>query len=248
MEAGALFASGDDSHIERLMTRLFRLEAVRTVDVDRSRRAVVIKYDHQALPGAEALQSFSRVLQEPCSLLPLDRVIQHSRGLVKHVERMPSAPDGFAVDFERVDGTSELRERGARQGHARRLANLAMGIGGFGMSVVGIVTPFVPTMPFVLATGYFLANSSPTLHGWFRRSPLFGDMLCEWEQFGGWTAATKVKLLVLTLCLWGITLALTGFSWPVVIAMGLVGGISMFTILRMPTASGSTLITLLSIG
>jgi uncharacterized membrane protein YbaN (DUF454 family) len=94
-------------------------------------------------------------------------------------------------------------------------------------------------MPFVLATGYFLANSSTTLHKLFCRFPLFGEMLCDWEDYGGWKMATKVKLYVLMLCAWGITLAITGFSWPLVIVMGMVSGISIVTILKVPTVTGA---------
>lgn len=36
---------------------------------------------------------------------------------------------------------------------------------------------------------------------------------------------------------WGITLAIAGFSWPLVIVMGLMSSISIVTILRMPTIS-----------
>ena len=39
-----------------------------------------------------------------------------------------------------------------------RLGNLAAAGGRFVMSGVGLVTPGIPTVPFVLATSYFLAK------------------------------------------------------------------------------------------
>ena len=50
------------------------------------------------------------------------------------------------------------------------MANLAAAGGCFVMSIVGVITPGIPTVPFVLATGYFLARSSPGLHQRFRNS------------------------------------------------------------------------------
>jgi len=105
------------------------------------------------------------------------------------------------------------------------------------MSIVGILTPFVPTMPFVLATGYFLANSSETMHKLFRRSPLFGEMLADWEELGGWRMRTKLKLFALMVLVWVVTLALTGFSLPFFLTIVALSSISIVVILRVPTVA-----------
>ena len=59
-------------------------------------------------------------------------------------------------------GSAGLRDVVIQEG--RRLVNLAAAGGCFVMSIVGVITPGIPTVPFVLATGYFLARSSPALH------------------------------------------------------------------------------------
>src|SRR5262249_32719835 len=187
-----------------------------------------------------ALQSFSAALREPGSRLPLSRLLWPSSAPMQHVERRPEsateAPAGNLVVIP-LAATATTRTTGAHHQRIHRLVNLLLGGACFGMALVGIMTPFIPTMPFVLATGYFLANSSPTLHELFRRSPLFGEMLTDWEERGGWRVATKLKLYGLMIFLWGVTLTITGFSWPLVVIMGLVSSISIVTIFRVPTIS-----------
>jgi hypothetical protein len=240
VEAASLFSDRDGKHVEDLIKRLMQLPAVEMIEVDRSRQVVVIDYDSSVLPGREALRSFSDALQrQPCTS-PLDRLLQESCRFVERVERRPGAAgDDFVVGFGPVDPdhSPSLGKTGAYHEGARRLLYVALGGASFVMSVVGIMTPLVPTMPFVLATGYFLANSSPMLHDLFRRSPLFGEMLCDWEELGGWRLTTKLKLFALMAFLWGVTLVIADFSWPLVIIMGLMSSISVVMILRVPTIS-----------
>jgi uncharacterized membrane protein YbaN (DUF454 family) len=168
---------------------------------------------------------------------PLAGLLHQAHGPVRRVDRRRTAEgDDFAIGID-SSRPSPARETGVQHDRVQRIVNLGLGVVSFGMSIVGIMTPFVPTMPFVLATGYFLANSSPRLHDLFRRSPLFGEMLTDWEERGGWRVTTKLKLFGLMAFLWGVTLAIAGFYWPFVIVMGLMSSISIVTILRVPTIS-----------
>jgi uncharacterized membrane protein YbaN (DUF454 family) len=88
-----------------------------------------------------------------------------------------------------------------------------------------------------LATSYFLANSSQTLHHGFRQLPLFGAMLRDWEELGGWRLTTKLKLFALMTFAWGRILVVAGFSWPMVITLGLASSVSIFTLAGVPTVS-----------
>jgi uncharacterized membrane protein YbaN (DUF454 family) len=230
IEAQSLFADQSDTYLETLINRLIRLPAVQSIDVDRRRRAVVIGYDAALLRVDAALRSFSDALRAPMVASRLAPVLPRSLRSYRDVDRLRiRVGEGFDI------GAEKSIETGSNPPRIRRLFNLTLGTACFGMSVVGIMAPFVPTMPFVLATGYFLANSSPTLHGLFRRSPLFGEMLCDWEECGGWRMTTKLKLFALMAFLWCVTLAIAGFSWPLVIMMGLMSGISILTIVRVPT-------------
>lgn len=240
VEAASLFLNGDAVHVENFIKRLFQLPAVELIVVDRIRQVVSIDFDPDVLSVSEALHSFADALQRQPHASTLDHLLRTSCRNVKRVERRTGSVDAsFLVDYEPIDSRFPLthRETGMYHEGARRLAYVACAGGCFIMSVVGILTPFVPTMPFVLATGYFLANSSPTLHDLFLRSPLFGEMLCDWEERGGWRRATKLKLFALMAFVWGVTLMIVGFSWPLVITMGLISSISVVMILRVPTIS-----------
>jgi uncharacterized membrane protein YbaN (DUF454 family) len=146
-------------------------------------------------------------------------------------------PEDLIVSYDRLEALPPALARLGSPAHWPRVVNLVLGGASFVMSVVGILLPFVPTMPFVLATGYFLALASPRLNDLFRRSPLFGEMLCDWEDFGGWRLRTKLKLFGLMAFVWGVTLAIVGVSPGLVISMGLVSSISVVVILRVPTVS-----------
>jgi uncharacterized membrane protein YbaN (DUF454 family) len=120
-------------------------------------------------------------------------------------------------------------------GGVRRIVNLTAAGGCLIMSVVGVVTPGIPTVPFVLATGYFLARSSPALHSRFRNSAFFGGMLRDYEDHGGLRRSTKRNAILLTAGLIAITGLVSGFNLPVLIVMGVGGGFGIYMITRIPT-------------
>jgi uncharacterized membrane protein YbaN (DUF454 family) len=120
-------------------------------------------------------------------------------------------------------------------GGVRRIVNLTAAGGCLVMSVVGVVTPGIPTVPFVLATGYFLARSSPALHSRFRNSAFFGGMLRDYEDHGGMRRGTKRNAILLTAGLIAITGFASGFNLPVLIVMGVGGGFGIYMITRIPT-------------
>lgn len=122
-------------------------------------------------------------------------------------------------------------------GGVRRLVNLTAAGGCLVMSIVGFVTPGIPTVPFVLATGYFLARSSPALHRRFRRSRLFGQMVSDYEDRGGLRWSTKRNMILLTGGLVVVTAAVAGFNVPVMILVGVMGSVGVYLVMRIPTVS-----------
>jgi len=307
VQAACLFAARYDTVVHCLIERLFRLDAVRTVEVDRDRATVEIEYDGKAMSPTAALTRFSQALGTDNKLpteTVLGRGLAQVPGLVTRVERggrqqanfAPAASTidrpvrrdrgGFTTETLTVSSKENLvdaaeewlvaydpapskaiasaglfptlngarnRERqlgvpitgksgGSRLSHGnsfgeslRRAANLSAAGGCFVMSIVGVVTPGIPTVPFVLATSYFLARSSPKLHARFKRSRLFGPMVCDWEEYGGLRLGTKLKLVAITLVLVGVTVAIAGVSLPLVIVMGVMCGITLILVLRLPT-------------
>ncbi len=247
-----LFTPGAETQFHDLVARLFRLHAVQAVDVERGARAIVIRYDATFHRAENALRLFAEALDVPSGNRALRESLKMLPGPVRRVERRnvtwqgrpapgehePTIilqPEDLVISYDRPDALPPALARLGSPARWPRIVHLVLGGASFVMSVVGILTPFVPTMPFVLATGYFLALASPRLNDMFRRSPLFGEMLGDWEELGGWRPQTKLKLFALMAFVWGVTLAILGVTPILVISMGLVSSISVVMILRMPT-------------
>ncbi|KQR56142.1 YbaN family protein [Acidovorax sp. Leaf160] len=73
------------------------------------------------------------------------------------------------------------------------------------MGVVGIFVPGLPTTVFILMAGWAAARSSPRLHAWLWRHPLFGSMLRNWANGGcvsrraKWSATALMALCAVVL-------------------------------------------------
>jgi len=50
------------------------------------------------------------------------------------------------------------------------------------LGIVGIVLPILPTTPFLLLTGYFLAKSSERLNNWFINTKLYVKYLKDFAE------------------------------------------------------------------
>jgi hypothetical protein len=117
----------------------------------------------------------------------------------------------------------------------RRLANLAAAGGCFVLSIVGLITPGIPTVPFVLATSWFLVRSSPALDDRLRRSRLFGLMVRDWQAYGGMRWSTKRDVVLLTLVIMGATILFAGPSPTLLVLVGIMGTLGTMLILRIRT-------------
>lgn len=169
------------------------------------------------------------------------RAVLH--GLIVHY-----APDSFTEDDPQLelieapidDLPDELPlSRGKRRAEnvttgLMKLANLAAAGGCFLLSIVGVVTPGIPTIPFVLATSYFLVRSTPELNERFRNSWMFGQLVRDWEDAGGLRRGTKVRAIVFMFALMGVTLP-TVTSLPLVALTAVVATVDLWVVLRLPT-------------
>jgi uncharacterized membrane protein YbaN (DUF454 family) len=116
----------------------------------------------------------------------------------------------------------------------RRLRYLAMAGGAFALTLVGLVVPGIPTVPFLLATSYYLARSSPRLNDRLRRTAIFGTILVEWEEHHGLSAYSKAKLIGLTAAIVAVTVALSAGSPVVLLVIMIIAIVSAYGIVRIP--------------
>ena len=116
----------------------------------------------------------------------------------------------------------------------RRWYYLALAGGSFTLTVVGLVVPGIPTVPFLMATSYYLARSSPRLNKALSRSWFFGPIVTDLEKSGGLQPINKAKLTGLTLAVCALTLVVAGPSLIVVLIMLAVASASFYAINRIP--------------
>jgi uncharacterized membrane protein YbaN (DUF454 family) len=116
----------------------------------------------------------------------------------------------------------------------RRLLYLATGCGSFVMAIVGLVVPGVPTVPFLLASSYYLARSSRSLHRKLLDSRLFGQLLQEWEAHRAMSRTSKRKLAVFTVTVILISAAFAPLSPVLLVMIAVMAALSLYGISRIP--------------
>ncbi len=140
----------------------------------------------------------------------------------------------FAHPLEKESPKTDL-PKNPRLAHGwKRLRYGVLAGGSFVLSIVGLIVPGVPTVPFLLATSYYLARSSPRLDERLRRTAFFGPILTEWETRGAVSRRSKGKLVGLTIVIVVITIAFASASPIAVVAILVVAAVSVFGVLRMP--------------
>lgn len=117
----------------------------------------------------------------------------------------------------------------------RRVWYLVMAGGCFGLTMIGFIVPGVPTVPFLLATSYYLVRSSPRLHRILLHSRFFGPILSDLETWGGLRRINKIKLISLTLTVGIVSLMLIGPPLILVLVAGAVASASIYAITQLPS-------------
>lgn len=60
------------------------------------------------------------------------------------------------------------------------------------LGAIGLFLPFLPTVPFLLAAGFFFGRSSSRLHGWLLAHPVFGPPVQNWNERGAISRRAKL--------------------------------------------------------
>jgi uncharacterized membrane protein YbaN (DUF454 family) len=99
-----------------------------------------------------------------------------------------------------------------------------------GLAYLGAILPGLPTTPWVLLAGYCFSRSSPRLERWLKRSPVFGRLLCDWEEHRGIRLRVKVFAVCLIVCVVTISIVYGGLPIWVRWVIGGCAGIGLCTI------------------
>jgi uncharacterized membrane protein YbaN (DUF454 family) len=116
----------------------------------------------------------------------------------------------------------------------KRVLYLFLGGTSFAMIFVGLAIPGIPTVPFVMASSYYLARSSPRLHGMLARSSTFGPIVVEWTTHRGLSRMSKAKLAGLTTMLVGVSFVLVPLTPLVLVVTLSLSSAGLYSLLRLP--------------
>jgi uncharacterized membrane protein YbaN (DUF454 family) len=131
-------------------------------------------------------------------------------------------------DTGKVELSGTTRDRPSRQANihssrAVRYTFIAVGIVSLVLGIVGIVTPILPTTPFILLSGYCFARGSERLHDWIISHRYFGPMIIAFRD----ERRIPLKVKIFASLMIAVTMSITAFFivplLAVKIGMGIVG-------------------------
>jgi uncharacterized membrane protein YbaN (DUF454 family) len=200
--------SGDRARLAQLAESLSEMDGVGVARLFPWSRAITLDFPPDTFPTSRLLDEVEQVFESCKSQSTRPR---RSRNSSNDIETAPEVAQG-----------------------AQRLLYLTLGLGSLALTVVGLVVPGIPTVPFLLASSYFLARSSPKLDAKLRRTAFLGPILREWETHHALSLTSKKKLAGLTLAVVVLTVAVTSLEPSVVALIVVIAAVSLWGIARLP--------------
>ncbi|MCE9534413.1 MAG: YbaN family protein [Planctomycetes bacterium] len=122
----------------------------------------------------------------------------------------------------------------------RRVVFVCLGMMFVGLGYLGVLLPGLPATPFLMIASFFFVRSSPRLHRWLHRSPVFGRLLRDWETHRG--IRKPAKIVAICMVVTAVTCSII-FSGLPIWAKCLIAGLALVgitTILMVPTVNDET--------
>jgi uncharacterized protein len=117
----------------------------------------------------------------------------------------------------------------------RRVGLVALGLALVGLGYLGVLLPGLPTTPFLIAASYCFVRSSPRLHRWLRRSPVFGRLLDDWEVHRGIRKPVKAFAVCLVVAVVGASIVFSSLPPWAKVVIGCLAAVGIAVILCVPT-------------
>jgi hypothetical protein len=145
-------------------------------------------------------------------------------------EARKAAPADFVAESTAAGGPLQVATGPAR------FLYFALGAGALVMTVVGLIVPGIPTVPFLLLSSYGFARSSPRTNQWLRETRFLGPILTEWEHHGGLSRRSKRKLIGLTVVIILIAVVLAPLSPLGLVLILIMASLSTYGVCRLPSS------------
>ncbi len=139
-----------------------------------------------------------------------------------------------AATMERSVTPPPTKERVALVKGPKRVLYAAAGGASAVMTIVGLIVPGIPTVPFLLTSSYFLARSSRRAHAALLATPMFGDIVREWDAHEAISRASKRKLVIFTLIIIAITVSFAPWEPGVLAFLAVIATLCIASIARLP--------------
>jgi uncharacterized membrane protein YbaN (DUF454 family) len=211
-------AFADEQQRLRFLGQVFGVAAIRSVEIDTTQGIAILRRDPKSDPLIDVLKQLEGQLLNAPSEYPVLRV--------PYELPRKSGPFGYVRPPVEIEGLRKPLYR-------------ALGIFFVGMSVVGIMSPFVPTSPFVLLSSYFLIRSSRDLHDRLVATRVFGPIIDDYYVRGGLRWSMKRNTLVFMGAGFIGFSALSGFAPGTVLAMAAASLVSFTLLMSLPTIDES---------
>lgn len=116
----------------------------------------------------------------------------------------------------------------------RRWLFVLTGLVFVGFAFIGIILPGIPATPFLLIASYCFVRSSPRLHRWLHRSPIFGQLLRDWETHRGMRWPVKITAMTMVCIAVTCSILFSGLSPTIKTIIGTAGLIGLTVIWFIP--------------
>lgn len=83
----------------------------------------------------------------------------------------------------------------------------------FGLGLIGVVLPVLPTTPFMLLAATCFAKTSPRFHHWLLQSRLFGTLIRNWQEARYIESSAKTRALILVAITFSVSVYLVQYLW-----------------------------------
>lgn len=113
---------------------------------------------------------------------------------------------------------------------------LACGWLSFGLGVIGVVLPLLPTTPFMLLAAACFSRSSERFHRWLLNNRVFGKIIRDWESERAMDKTIKIRVLILVAITFSISIYVVPFDWTRWMLVGF-WAVSTICIARIPVKS-----------